>query len=41
MLIKVNQPIQLDLIEVLDQAKAPEYHATMVAANIDIFFDDV
>jgi hypothetical protein len=33
-------PKQLDqdeIIEILDQAKAPEWHAAMVAANIDIF----
>jgi hypothetical protein len=28
---------QDDIIEILDQAKAPEWHAAMVAANIDIF----
>jgi hypothetical protein len=33
-------PKQLDqdeIIEILDQAKAPEWHEAMVAANIDIF----
>jgi hypothetical protein len=25
------------IIEILDQAKSPEWHAAMVAANIDIF----
>jgi hypothetical protein len=28
---------QDEIIEILDQAKAPEWHAAMVAANIDIF----
>ena len=35
-----ENPKQLDqdeIIEILDQAKAPEWHAAMVAANIDIF----
>jgi hypothetical protein len=35
-----ENPKQLDqdeIIEILDQAKAPEWHAPMVAANIDIF----
>jgi hypothetical protein len=35
-----ENPKQLDhneVIEILDQAKAPEWHAVMVAANIDIF----
>jgi hypothetical protein len=34
-----ENPKQLDqdeIIEILDQAKAPEWHAAMVAANIDI-----
>jgi hypothetical protein len=33
-------PTQLDqvaIIEILDQAKAPELHEAMIAANIDIF----
>ena len=35
-----ESPKQLDqdeIIEILDQAKAPEWHEAMVAANIDIF----
>jgi hypothetical protein len=35
-----ENPKQLDrdeIIKILDQAKAPEWHAAMVAANIDIF----
>jgi hypothetical protein len=35
-----ENPKQLDqdeIIEILDQAKAPEWHETMVNANIDIF----
>jgi hypothetical protein len=35
-----ENPKQLDqdeIIEILDQAKSPEWHAAMVAANIDIF----
>ena len=35
-----ENPKQLDqdeIIEILDQANAPEWHAAMVAANIDIF----
>jgi hypothetical protein len=35
-----ENPKQLDrdeIIEILDQAKAPEWHAAMVSANIDIF----
>jgi hypothetical protein len=35
-----EKPKQLDqdeIIEILDQAKAPEWHASMVAANIDNF----
>jgi hypothetical protein len=35
-----EHPKQLDqdeIIEIMDQAKAPEWHAAMVAANIDIF----
>jgi hypothetical protein len=35
-----ENPKQLDqdeIIEILDQAKAPQWHAAMVAANIDIF----
>ena len=28
---------QDEIIEILDQAKAPEWHEAMVAANIDIF----
>ena len=35
-----EHPKQLDqdeIIEILDQAKSPEWHAAMVAANIDIF----
>jgi hypothetical protein len=34
-----ENPKQLDqdkVIEILDQAKSPEWHAAMVAANIDI-----
>jgi hypothetical protein len=35
-----ENPKQLDqneIIEILDQDKSPEWHAAMVAANIDIF----
>jgi hypothetical protein len=33
-----SKPLDQDeIIEILDQAKAPEWHAAMVAANIDIF----
>jgi hypothetical protein len=35
-----ENPKQLDqdeIVEILDQAKLPEWHAAMVAANIDIF----
>jgi hypothetical protein len=35
-----ENPKQLDqdeIIEILDQAKAPEWHEAMVNANIDIF----
>ena len=35
-----ENPKQLDqdeIIEILDQTKSPEWHAAMVAANIDIF----
>jgi hypothetical protein len=35
-----ENPKQLDqdeIIEILDQAKAPEWHETIVNANIDIF----
>jgi hypothetical protein len=28
---------QHKIFEILDQAKAPEWHSAMVAANIDIF----
>jgi hypothetical protein len=36
-----EQPKQLDqdeIIEILDWAKAPDWHAAMVVSNIDIFF---
>jgi aspartate carbamoyltransferase regulatory subunit len=32
-----NQLDQDEIIEILDQAKAPEWHEAMVNANIDIF----
>ena len=32
-----KQRDQDEIIEILDQAKAPEWHEAMVAANIDIF----
>jgi hypothetical protein len=38
--ISLKKPKQLDqdeIIEILDQAKAPEWHEAMMNANIDIF----
>jgi hypothetical protein len=32
-----KQLYQDEIIEILDQAKAPEWHETMVNSNIDIF----
>jgi hypothetical protein len=32
-----SQLKQDEIIEILDQAKAPEWHEAMVSANIDIF----
>jgi hypothetical protein len=32
-----KQPDQSEMIEILDQAKATEWHAAMVVANIDVF----